>query len=387
MNGPSHFRCDIDENPALAQTLPAHFYHSPEVFEEEYKQVFFKSWHYVCHESEVENSGSYVTTKIRDQRFFVIRGKDGQLRAFANVCPHRGHILLEGSGKRNIIVCPYHAWSFDQEGALKVPGCAGFEGINYSEFGLTELRLEVFLGFVFINMDPDAPSFKSRVPGLEEDIRNRVARFDELVIDAHGANQGPAPEGEIKCNWKLLAENYQECYHCSTVHPGISAIHDTKKFILELFENHTRSVIPLRENIVKMVYPISDEDEQRDAVFWFVWPNIAFTSLAGRPNFSVFRLDPVGPELTSNFIQVLHLPGDYSEAYLKRGEWMATETGPEDISVLESTQLGLHQLSFNRGRFIYRNDAEALGGSGERGPHWFARKLAQVFDQIDATPA
>jgi hypothetical protein len=88
----------------------------------------------------------------------------------------------------------------------------------------------------------------------------------------------------------------------------------------------------------------------------------------------------VGPELTSNYLQVFHLVGDQSEGYLKRGEWMAAATGPEDQAVLESTQLGLHQRSFSRGHFIYRADPAIIGGSGERGPHWIARKIARAFE-------
>jgi nitrite reductase/ring-hydroxylating ferredoxin subunit len=378
----SKLECEISDDPATSFTLPSHFYFDKDVFDEEYNRIFFRSWHYTCHISELDGPGSYVTTKIGNQHFFVTRNKTGDIRAFSNVCRHRGHVLLTGSGKRRLITCPYHSWTYNLDGKLVSPGCSGFDGIKYEEFGLSEIRVEAFLGFVFINMDPSASSFASQVPGLEDDLRRRVARLDELVIDENGSNQGPVTEGDMKCNWKLLAENYQECYHCSAVHPGISALHDTTRFILELSDNFTVSTIPLRDDLIpgETVYPVSDEDEQRDACFWYVWPNVAFTSLSGRPNLSVLRLDPVGPELTSNYLQVFHLVGDQSEGYLKRGEWMAAATGPEDQAVLESTQLGLHQRSFSRGHFIYRADPAIIGGSGERGPHWIARKIARAFE-------
>ncbi|TIU19471.1 MAG: Rieske (2Fe-2S) protein, partial [Mesorhizobium sp.] len=103
---------------AHSRTLPGNFYADPAIFEAEKQAIFMKSWHYACHETALLKKGAFVTLQIFDQRVLVVCEQDGQIRAFFNVCPHRGHQLLEGCGEKKVITCPYHDWSYDLTGRL-----------------------------------------------------------------------------------------------------------------------------------------------------------------------------------------------------------------------------------------------------------------------------
>ena len=102
-------------------TLPSHYYCAPEIYQREKEEIFFKSWQYAGALEDLQKPGDYVTSRIFDQQILVLRAKDGDLRAFYNVCMHRGHILAEGKGNKTVITCPFHAWSYDTTGALKPP--------------------------------------------------------------------------------------------------------------------------------------------------------------------------------------------------------------------------------------------------------------------------
>ena len=106
------FEHALDTDPARAHTLPARYYLDPEVFEREKSAIFYRHWHYIGHLSQLEKAGDYLTARIADEPVFVMRGEDGTLRGFYNVCRHRAHELLEGSGRVDAIVCPYHAWTY-----------------------------------------------------------------------------------------------------------------------------------------------------------------------------------------------------------------------------------------------------------------------------------
>ena len=164
--------------PVLA--LSADYYRSPEVFARARKRIFLRSWQFACHESRLPEPGDYFAFSVFDQDLFVIRGKDGGLRCFFNVCRHRGHLLVEGTGRTRLVVCPYHAWSYGLDGRLvSAPGTRELPGFDRASICLTEVRLEVFCGFVFVNLDPDAPAMAEVYPGVEPAIRALCPDIDQ----------------------------------------------------------------------------------------------------------------------------------------------------------------------------------------------------------------
>ena len=165
----------------VSMAMPARFYTSPDIYEIEKDAIFYKSSHYAGHASQIKEERSYITTSIHDQNIFIAKGSDGELRAFYNVCAHRGHILLEGSGRKSVITCPYHAWAFDFSG--KLVNARNLENFfNKDEFSLKEVKLEVFCGMLMVNLDLGAKPFAEQFKGLEEEIRHYMILFQDSLM-------------------------------------------------------------------------------------------------------------------------------------------------------------------------------------------------------------
>ncbi|MEM0924015.1 MAG: aromatic ring-hydroxylating dioxygenase subunit alpha [Pseudomonadota bacterium] len=205
----------IDPLPP-AQALPARFYTDQMLFSAARERILFRAWHYVCHVSMLPETGDYYAFSLLDQDLFVIRGRDGVLRCFYNVCQHRGHTLVEDTGRTRVLVCPYHAWTYELSGGLRAaPGAKTTPGFDRSKICLTEVRLEVFLGFVFVNLDSEAMTMEETYPGVAEAALALCPEIETRVF----AHEHQAQEF---CNWLVAVENYNECYHCGHVHKAFS---------------------------------------------------------------------------------------------------------------------------------------------------------------------
>ena len=194
--------------------LPREAYVDPDVFEWEQRNIF-SGWHCVGHASDLDGVGAQRAVGSGANGILLVRDEDEVVRAFANVCRHRGHELLAcgATTKRRGVVCPYHSWSFKLNGELrKAPG---FDDLDRAGFGLTELRLVDWHGWLFVDPSGRDTNFAEHVAGTEEVIS--PYRPEDLTIVARHSY-------ELATNWKIIAENYQECYHCSTIHPELSRI-------------------------------------------------------------------------------------------------------------------------------------------------------------------
>jgi Rieske 2Fe-2S family protein len=200
-----------------SRMLPTASYVDPAVFEWEQRNIF-SGWTCVGHASDLAGVGMQRAVGSGANGMLLVHGDDGVIRAFANTCRHRGHELLAcgETAKRRNIVCPYHSWSYRLDGQLRnAPGFADADGFVPAEFGLSELRLVNWHGWLFADPSGADADFTEHVAGLEEVVGGY--RPEELVIvDRHSY--------ELATNWKVIAENYQECYHCSTIHPELSKI-------------------------------------------------------------------------------------------------------------------------------------------------------------------
>ncbi len=201
-----------------SRSLPGWAYIDTTVWRAEKQAIFYRHWHYVCHQSMLDAPGKYVTTAIRDQELFLTHGHDGEIRAFYNVCAHRGHPLVEGTGSAQRLVCPYHAWTYDLTGRLVgAPGANRTEGFVRSEICLSGVRVDRMLGFIFVNLDPEAPSLAEYAGGLPDAIRAAVPGIEGFLLQQGSEYFGP----EIAANWKAVVDNFLECYHCGPAHPKL----------------------------------------------------------------------------------------------------------------------------------------------------------------------
>ncbi|HYF12089.1 MAG TPA: aromatic ring-hydroxylating dioxygenase subunit alpha [Actinomycetota bacterium] len=204
----------------LQPTLPGRDYHSADVLEVERERVFAHGWVCVGRDEDLPAPGHYLTREILGEPIFLIRGKDARVRAFANTCRHRGTRLLDGEGSvRSAIKCPYHAWTYGLDGSLLgSPNVGEADGLERERFGLWEIGLDRHDGFLFVNIDGEAPPL-SRTLEAMPDSPLELARYGvgELRVGARRTY-------DVAANWKIVVENYHECLHCPGVHPELVKI-------------------------------------------------------------------------------------------------------------------------------------------------------------------
>ncbi|GMG82024.1 aromatic ring-hydroxylating dioxygenase subunit alpha [Paralimibaculum aggregatum] len=204
------------DQPAVPRALPAEIYTDPALHARARSQILLRGWHYVCHGSNIPETGDYYAFELMGEDLFVIRGRDGEMRAFYNVCQHRGHTLVAATGRTRVLVCPYHAWAYELDGRLRAaPGTRQVEGFDRSAICLTPLRTEVFLGFLFVNFDADARPMAELFAGVETAVRALCPTIEARRF----AHEHSAPE---HCSWLVAVENYNECYHCGHVHKAFA---------------------------------------------------------------------------------------------------------------------------------------------------------------------
>ena len=290
----------------LERTLPTSWYRSEEVFRIEKEHIFCREWIAVCRDEEVPNPGDHLVLDVLGESLLLLRNRDGQLRAFYNVCRHRGArlcrpigepvdaarvVLAGGITAGSLIVCPYHQWSYDFNGALlAAPHLSRSAGFRKQDFHLYPVGAASWGGFVFLHLTP-----KDSKPLADQlvDIADRLQRYplQQLRIGATIRYQTAA-------NWKILCENYNECYHCGGVHPELCAVVPSFRHAGGANLDWARG-IPHRDGAYtftqsgttrRRAFPGLDADEQVRHKGELIYPNL-FVSLAC-DHAAVFILHP-----------------------------------------------------------------------------------------------
>lgn len=206
---------------SMVPTLPGTAYVSDEVYQREREQIFLRGWLYAGRADRLPTAGSWRTVELAGESVLLVRGRDGQIRGFYNVCRHRGARLCEESegSERRFLRCGYHAWGYDFDGALAVTPNVDEDEIDRESLGLWPVHVELWAGGVFVSLARDTPP----------PLRDYLARsYDEpLGFERFGLGDlqlGPITSCEVAANWKVVVENYQECLHCPTVHPELIAV-------------------------------------------------------------------------------------------------------------------------------------------------------------------
>ena len=366
----------ITDAPETSFTLPSSYYTDPAVYEREKELIFYRTWQYVAHKSAFENPGDFVTLKICDQNVFVMMGQDSELRAFYNVCRHRAHELLSAphGNVASVIVCPYHAWTYEREGGLR--GARFSEnrpGFEKADFGLRQIRLEMFADCVFINLDNDAQSLASQAGELEADIRGRVPYLGELELT--GLNLDGFGQTVQKAGWKVVVDNYVECYHCHYAHPDFASLICMDKYQLDTGRLWSRQIgSDIRHE--NTAYRVDPSQGMQEALFWFLWPNTTFNILPGSRELAVFAIRPIS-QLESSFEGHV-LSADGGKRNDERAAYTANVLAPEDIALCESVQRGLLSRGYDQGPII---SGETPNGEGEHAIHHFHRLVYQTLNK------
>lgn len=361
------------ESPEESYTLPSYLYTDPSVYEIEKEKIFYRTWQYVAHRSSFKKPGDYVTVSVCDQNLFVMLGGDNELRAFYNVCQHRAHELLPaGEGNvRSVIVCPYHAWAFEREGKLRgAPRSENRPGFNKADFSLKQARLEVFLDCIFINLDQAATPLAELAADLEADVRQRVPYLDQLN---HSVSGGVGlGQSQINAGWKVVVDNYVECYHCDHAHPAFADLICMDTYRHDTFGIWARQ---LGGDIKadNSAYKLNGDEPVMQSMFWYLWPNTTINILPGQEGMNISAIRPVSLEESDFTGHTLSVDSPIND---ERASYSADVLIPEDISLCESVQRGLKSKGYSQGPMIVD---PARTGRGEHAIHHFHRLVQQAL--------
>ncbi|MEM8623726.1 MAG: aromatic ring-hydroxylating dioxygenase subunit alpha [Pseudomonadota bacterium] len=338
---------DTVANDALPiRSLAARYYTDPAIYERECQGLFARSWQFAGHASAVPNPGDYFTFEIAGESIFCIRGRDRVLRSFFNVCQHRAHQLVSGAGTKRVVVCPYHAWTYDLTGALRgAPNAKAVPGFDREEICLTSVRTEEMHGFVFVNLDPHAEPMETWFPGVRDDLAEMVPNIDVLA---------PVEWVEIpeRCNWKVSVENYSECYHCSLNHPTFSSgVVDPTSYDIQprgyALRHTTRC--PGTE---ALSYPINEAvPHALEYKSFFLWPMFSFQVYPGNV-LNTYHWRPEGPDAVTVWRGWYTPSGEDCETIRRLAVQDRATTVEEDIHLVESVQRGLRSRGYVPGPLV-----------------------------------
>ena len=210
---------------SLLPTLAGSYYTDPAVFAAEQEQIFEAMWFCAVRSADIAAPGEFRTVQVGRENVLVSRAGDGGARAFLNVCRHRGSTLCaeESGSVKNTFRCSYHAWSYGLDGRLvAAPNLVKMPDIDRVEFGLRRVRVREWLGYVWVCLAADPPSFEEDViEACAERLADREA-VERYGID--GLTVGRRIRYDVRANWKLVIENFMECYHCATIHPELTHV-------------------------------------------------------------------------------------------------------------------------------------------------------------------
>ena len=282
-----------------SRMLPKAAYVDPEVLAWE-RQHIFSGWICIGRAEDVPENRTMKAFDIGESGVLVVRGDDGKLRAFENACRHRGHELLPcgGSASPRVIMCPYHAWTYDLDGSLKgAPGFQSHGDFDKSEFGLFAMPVEEWHGWLFVDPSRNAGAFADHVGELEE----IVTRYDGAHLRTPVTHTY-----DVAANWKVIVENYQECYHCAMIHPELCRVSPpTSGENIERPGSWVGGTMDLKGGAVTMsldgqskgaTIARLDEEEQHSVMYIAVLPNLLISL---HPDYVMTHLlTPITPDLT-----------------------------------------------------------------------------------------
>jgi phenylpropionate dioxygenase-like ring-hydroxylating dioxygenase large terminal subunit len=356
----------VDLEPALrpfgqSRMLPRDAYTSPRVFAFEQERFFAGSWTCVGREGDLEGMGAQRAVRVGGAGVLLVRATDGRVRAFANTCRHRGHELL-GVGEqttRRTVLCPYHAWTYELDGALRVaPGFRDHGDFRPADHGLVELPLESWHGFLFVNGSGDAPPFAEHVGALDDLVA--PYRLERLVpLATH--------EYDLACNWKVVLENYHECYHCPLIHPELCQVSPPASGDnFELDGAWVGGTMDLKDHAVTMSLdghsdgvpiPGLDTGRLRTVAYLGLFPNLL---LSLHPDYVMTHLvEPLGPAL-SHVVCSWYFPPEATERPGFDPSYAVEfwdRTNRQDWAACESVQRGMASPHFQPGPLAPAEDA------------------------------
>ncbi|MBW6531154.1 aromatic ring-hydroxylating dioxygenase subunit alpha [Sphingomonas sp. RRHST34] len=341
-------------DPDADWSLPGWLYTDPEYFELECARVIRPSWQIVCHESDLAEPGTWRTLSYLGEQLVAVRGTDGVIRGFHNVCRHRAMRLVEGaSGCARKLVCHYHAWVYELDGRLSgVPMKGDYPALRLEENGLAAVEVETWRGFVFVRLEDDGgPSVATMMAPYDAEVA--PYRFEEM------RRLSDVRERERRVNWKNVGDNYSDNLHIPVAHDGLTRLFG-KSYAIEAAgwvdrmsgELVERASSDWWERFYQTHLPRVDhlpEASQRRWLYYKLWPNMAFDIYADQIDFMQWL--PLTPTTSLLREMSFALPDERREMRLVRyANWRINRTvNAEDTWLIERVQEGMASSSYTAG--------------------------------------
>ncbi|HEX2835495.1 MAG TPA: SRPBCC family protein [Thermoanaerobaculia bacterium] len=345
----------IDPRLEYASTLPSRFYIDPAVLADEERNVFARTWQLVGHLSQVREPGQFFTTNIAGEPLLIVRGNDHEIRALSNVCRHRAGPIASGEGKRPVLQCGYHGWTYALDGKLAVtPEFDGVQNFDKASCRLPQFRIEMWNDLLFVNLDPGADSLVTFLGELLADMPKH---------DYNGFQLAHRKVWELDCNWKVYVDNYLEGYHIPIVHPGLFRELDYPNYRTETKTSYSIQFAPTKRP--ERIRTANGEDEVR--YFW-IFPNLMLNVYPD--NYSTNLILPLGHGRTATLFDWYFRDPEAVKAQIDETVQFSDEIQLEDIDICESVQRGLRSSTYDAGRFSPKR---------ENGVHHFHQLYARLM--------
>jgi carnitine monooxygenase subunit len=370
-----------ERDPLDDWSLPGWLYFDPEFFEAEKKALLRAAPQVVCHENEIPQPGDWRTIEYLGESVIVIRGDDGAVRAFSNVCRHRGSRLVDGNGGcAKVLTCPYHAWSYARDGRLVgVPHRHEYPGLRTEDHGLFPVALEKWRGFIFVTLEPGAPSVAEMMAPYEHEVA--PYRFEELEAIGR-VTLRPRP-----LNWKTIADNYSDHLHIPVGHPGLTRLFG-RNYRIEAQAHVDRmegdliekeSANPSERAYQRYLPRVEHlpESHQRKWLYYKLFPNVAFDIYPDQVDFMQF-LPVSATETVIREISYALPDADMPEKWRREMRaarhlnWRINRrVNAEDTELITRVQLGMQSPAYVAGPL----------GTSEVCLRSFARKLRRLIPE------
>jgi choline monooxygenase len=348
-------------------TLPSRYYVDPEIHALEIRRIFRRSWLYAGHVTDLPEVGSYLTEELAGQPVLIVRSADGDVRAFYNVCQHRGHILVSGRGQlKSRIVCPYHAWGYGLDGSLMTARMTGdVPDFDLADFSLKPIALATAAGLIFINLDPDATPEDGELAEFEQSILDHLSEMRRFTANHRF-------DFDIAANWKVVVDNFSEGYHIPVAHRKLATLYDPDGGTARFGKRYG-----FYRKTARAGFSGFETTGDEPYLTWTLWPNLCLLSLPGSPHLIVLRMSPDGPERCLERADIYSPPGLESANLAVVKSLFADVFNQEDIALVESVQRGLASQGYDQGRYV----ADPAGSwFSESALHRFHRQILDALE-------
>jgi phenylpropionate dioxygenase-like ring-hydroxylating dioxygenase large terminal subunit len=322
------------------------WYRDPRVLEVEERRLFRPSWQYVGPLECVAQPGDQMVGRLSRIPVVVVRGGDGELRGFLNVCRHRGSVVVPADGNAPWLRCPYHAWTYNLDGTLRsAPQCGPEIEAELPALGLLPVRVATFGPFVFASAAADGPPLGAVIGDLAEVVAG-------VGLDLGGLRRRQRFSYALAANWKIHLENYLECYHCPVAHPGFSAVMDVGpgRYELTATAHRLSHRAPVRPAAAAGAAGLAAGSVTAGS-YHLLLPNVKININPGRQNLSIGPVYPDGTARTAGFLDY-YFGADADEAWIEQMMAFDTEVGDQDAVLVAAAQAGVAGSWIDRGRIL-----------------------------------